>query len=385
MKNTMNQYKSQRTGFPVLSFVWLISYYVFFQFLSLSGLAEETGNIKSIVLQSQKLPFTPDEFYIAAVIDEREDKGPVAWLLPLATAAESTAPKAVDIEGGGLAGIQTFINRSLPADKKLRPLVLRLQECRIAEEAGEGNVVEGRVTLALAFDMQKGDERISLGTYRGGARYKRSAGHYGVVEPALRRSLITALTYVNDWMEQEAPTNFKLAKGVKVEFIDYEVETADTVFYSSHRSLVWEDFKARPRANRFAAEVFPTFSYKGDSRVEDGYIHLQLQLKVFVLKHSSWVKEGSKDAYGLNHEQRHFDLVKLVAERFRQKVLSMPLDPEDYDGRIGYQYLVFFREMNRLQEAYDGETAHGMNKVAQERWNKKIKADLSALSEKQDG
>lgn len=375
----MNQYKNQRTGFPVLSFVWLISYYVFFQFLPLTGLAEETGNIKSIVLQSQKLPFTPDEFYIAAVLDEREEKGAVAWLLPVVSGAESPELKAVDIEGGGLAGIQTFIDKSMAADKKLRPLLIRLQECRVTEEAGEKGVVEGRVELVLAFDLQKGDERIPLSTYKGGVRYKRSVGHYGVVEPALRKSLVSALTYINSWMEREASQNVKLAKGVKLKFSDYVPETADTVFYDPARPLVWDDFKATPRANRFAAEIFPSFSYKGNSKMEDGYILMDLQLKVYALKHASWVRKGSKDTYGLNHEQRHFDLVKLVAERFKQKVLSLPLQTDDYDGVIGYQYLEFFREMNRLQEAYESETAHGMNKAAQARWNKWIDEELDLI------
>lgn len=348
----------------------------------MQGSSRTDGEVlQSIVLQSERLPFNPDEFYISAIVDERADKGPVAWLLPGGITGNSASLKGVDLEGGALPAIQAFITHSMPANKKRRPLVIRLLECRITEKNGEAGVVEGRVSLALAFDLQKEEEDISLGTYSGGARYKRSASHYSVVEPALRRSLITALTYINDWMEREAPGNVKLAKGVKVEFVDYSIESADTVFYVSERPLVWEDFKARPRANRFAAEVFPTFSYKGDSHMEDGYVHLELQLKVFVLKHSSWVKEGSKDAYGLNHEQRHFDLVKIVAERFRHKVLSMPLEPEDYDGLIGYQYIEFFREMNRLQEAYDGETAHGMNKVAQERWNKKIEEELRTLSE----
>ena len=334
------------------------------------------GLIKSIALKAEVLPFTPKNFYIAAVLDERQEKGAVAWLLPT-TGGKSLQP--VDLEGGGQAAIQAFIQKSLPENKQLHPLVIRLQEVHISEESAEG-VVEGRVQLSVAFDLQKGEESITLGTYKGGARYKRSVGHYGVVEPALRRSLVTALTYVNDWMEREAPHNVKLAKGVKVHFLDYEAEEADTVFYSAQRPLVWDDFKAQPRANRFAAEIFPTFSYKGDSWIEDGYVHLQLQLKVFVLKHSSWVREGSKDAYGLNHEQRHFDLVKLVAERFKQKVLELPLQPDDYDGLIGYQYLEFFREMNHLQEAYDGETDHGLNKAAQERWNKKIAEELRLLA-----
>ncbi|MDX5422190.1 MAG: hypothetical protein LPK14_08050, partial [Hymenobacteraceae bacterium] len=142
-------------------------------------------------------------------------------------------------------------------------------------------------------------------------------------------------------------------------------------------------FRASPtRQSKFAASVFPSFAYEGQSEVVDGYIHLNLTLKVYVLQHSSWVKEGSKDAYGLNHEQRHFDIVKLVAERFKQKVQPDSLTLSDYNSIIQYQFIESYREMNRLQEQYDGETRHGLDKLAQERWNQRIDAELRALGAK---
>lgn len=357
--------------------VWLISYFLFFQFLPASR-AEEGGIIESIELNKENLPFTPAEFYVAEVLDEREEKGVVAWLLP-SVVSENAPAVGVDLYGGALPAIRTFIAQSMPANKALRPLRIRLQQCRIKEQEGRPGIVEGRVAVKLTYALLRGEEEVPLGAYSGGVLYKRSVGHYGVVEPALRRSLVSALTYVNEWMDREASTNIKLAKGVKVKFIDYYSEAEDTVFYSPHRPLGWEDFKAKPRSGRYAASIFPSFSYNGDSEIEDGYIHLKLQLKVYALKHSSWVKEDAKDAYGLNHEQKHFDIVKLVAERFKQKIKDMPLEVADYDGRIGYQYLAFFREMNRLQEAYDTETAHGLNKKEQERWNRRIEEELEAF------
>ncbi|MEX2594040.1 MAG: hypothetical protein WD426_14800 [Anditalea sp.] len=328
-----------------------------------------------IVLQIEPLPFTPTEFYISGLVDERKDPSAVAWLIPSRTG--SAKPVAVDLQGGGKTAIETFVLQSLPRNKKLFPVIIRLQEFHIKEKTGQKGVVEGELALHMSFDLQRESGPVHLMDYQGGLRYLRSANQYGVVEPSLRRSLGNALEYLHDWMEREALTNVKLTRGVKVILSDYVQDAdGDTVFYTPERPLRWEDFKAKPQPGNYVASVFPSFAWEGGSEVVDGYIHLHLQTKVYMLKSSSWVRHGARNAYGLNHEQRHFDIVKLVVERFKKKILTMELSPDDYEGIIGYQYLESFREMNHLQDEYDKETSHGINKAVQEKWNKRIDEEL---------
>jgi hypothetical protein len=338
-----------------------------------------SGDTDPIVLRSEKLPFTPKEFYIADIKDERADKKAVAYLLPV-TGSPATTTKAlpVDLKGGGLAAVRQFTRESLPRNTALRPVVVRLKELSVKEAAGTAGRVEGRVVVAMAFELQRGDETVPLLEYKGGARYERSAGKNEVVEPVLRQSLGDAFRYLNTWMDREAATNEKLAKGIKVTFTDYTGSAdQDTVFYTAERPLSWNDFRADVnRTSRFSATVFPSFSYEGDSKVIDGIVHLNLKMQVYVLKSSSWVKEEAKDAYGLNHEQRHFDIVKLVAERFKQKIKPDDLSLADYNSNIQYHFIESYREMNQLQDQYDGETQHGINKAAQELWNQRLEKEL---------
>jgi hypothetical protein len=192
--------------------------------------------------------------------------------------------------------------------------------------------------------------------------------------------MVDGIQYLNDWMNDAAPGSELLAKGIKVNFTDYGQNTdPDTVFYNFDRPLGWDDFQGRPRLSRYAASVFPGFSYDGSSEVKEGVIHVNLDVKVYMVKEASWVKANARDAYGLNHEQRHFDLVKLVAERFKQKIKPDLLTLEDYNSIIQYQFIESFREMNRLQEQYDQETRNGLDPMAQQRWNHKIDAELKAL------
>ncbi|MHC2991143.1 hypothetical protein OB13_05925 [Pontibacter sp. HJ8] len=341
-----------------------------------------SGDTDAIVLRSEKLSFTPKEFYIADIRDERADKKAVAYLLPVSgSPATKTKALPVDLKGGGLAAIRQFTRESLPRNTALRPVVIRLKELSVKEAAGTGGRVEGRVVVAMAFELQRGEETVPLLEYKGGARYERPASKNEVVEPVLRQSLGEALRYLNTWMDREAATNEKLAKGIKVTFTDYTGEADnDTVFYAAERPLTWNDFRAGVNpTSRFSATVFPSFSYEGDSKVINGIVHLNLKMQVYVLKSSSWVKAEAKDAYGLNHEQRHFDIVKLVAERFKQKIKPDELSLADYNSNIQYHFIESYREMSQLQDQYDGETQHGINKAAQEQWNQRLQQELKEL------
>jgi hypothetical protein len=331
-----------------------------------------------IVLQIEQLNFTPTEFFIAGLVDERKDRSAVAWLIPPGTA--NAKPNAIDLQGGGKSAIEAFVLKSLPRDTNLRPVIVRLKEARVVEKPGPRGTVEGELSLQLGFDLKGEEAPVHLVDYKGGMRYKRSLNQTNVVEPGLRRSLGNALEYLHQWMEREASTNVKLAKGVKVIFSDY-VDNADndTVYYTRDRPLVWDDFQAKPKPGPYAASIFPSFSWEGRSEVVDGVVHFHIRTKIYMLKSSSWVRQGAANAYGLNHEQRHFDIVKIVVERFKQKMLSMELSPEDYDSMMGYYYLETFREMNQMQEAYDKETQHGINKNSQEKWNQRIDQELNGI------
>ncbi|GAA4417747.1 hypothetical protein GCM10023187_50530 [Nibrella viscosa] len=348
--------------------VWLSAFLVVYLFVGLKQAADP------IALKAEPLPFTPKEFYIAEITDERPERGAIGHLIT----TPGRPAERVDLQGGTLPALRQFVRQSLRQNQLLRPIAIRVKQCKITEAPATGNRVEGRIVLSLAFDILRDGESVRLVEYQGGARYNRPAGQLTSVEPTLRQSLSDALRFLNTWMNQQANQNEKLAKELKVMFTDYSnpVET-DSVFYSVNRPLTWNDFRAKPSAiSRYAAAVFPSFAYEGGSETVNGVLNIKLTLKVYVLKSSSWVKEIARNDYALNHEQRHFDIVRIVAERFKQRVPADSLSIDDYNSIIQYQYLEAFREMNRLQEQYDGETNHGINQAAQERWNQRIDADL---------
>ncbi|MDN3669800.1 hypothetical protein QWY93_10740 [Echinicola jeungdonensis] len=333
---------------------------------------------ENIPLKVEKLPLDPKHFYIAEVWDEREDHSSVARLWT------NNSSKLLDVEKGS-DKLKNYYLESLPKNPELIPVIVRIGKIRIDEESGGGRSVPGKVKLVISFYKKGEDSPVHLIDYRGGVQYKRTAGQYQLISTVLSRALENSLQFFVKWIDQEIDSNINLAKGVKVFFRDYdEVESGDTVFYTPSRPIKWEDFQAPTRPGKYVASIFTSFSWEGESKVVDGWVHLYLTTKVFMLKNSSWVKSGSRDAYGLNHERRHFDITKLVVERFKKNIKNREMTPSDFDGVIGYEYLQTYRKMNKLQEAYDRETNNGRDRAAQEEWNTYIKEELAKVQKAND-
>ncbi len=358
----------------VFTILFLVSYKPAFQ------------KLDPIVLQAQALPFVPKEFYIAKVVDERADKSAVAWLFPLSNSKQKPVLQAIDFKGGGQVAIQDFIFQSLPRDKKLRPIVVHVKECKVMETAVAPGKIEGKVAVALAFDLMNEVDNIHLTDYRLDTKYTRPDNQLvNIVEPALRQSFVSALTYFNTWINNQTNDNPKLAKAVKVSIQDYhEKPEGDTIYYASNRPLNWNDFQEKTPNSKYAASVFPSLGFDEKREIVNGVIKIQLSMKIYVPKSACWVKDNDRTDYTLNHEQRHFDIAAIVGKHFEQKIKAMKLTVTNPDGPINVQYYESFREMNQLQDQYDGETRHGINTAEQERWNKRIDDDLVALGVKKN-
>ena len=226
------------------------------------------------------------------------------------------------------------------------------------------------------FDLEKESGPVPLTQYKSSARYTRPLSDLSIVEPTLRRVLGNSLNFIIGWIKKEASKNPAFVEGIKLTFSDYLEQHEDTVYYDPLRPLIWDDFREKRSENKYAATVFPSFGYDQRSKIEDGVLIVELVMKVFVVKSASWVGPGTSGNYNLKHEQKHFDLVKIVAERFKKKLLSEKLTPENYQGIINFEYLEFYREMNRVQQEYDEQTSHGTSALIQEFWNRKIESDL---------
>lgn len=335
----------------------------------------------TIILLDEKINFTPKEFYIADVADERKDRSSVASLI-VTSPDHSTANQKADLKDGAATSIRRFLNRNLNRDTSLRPIMITLKEFKITEIKQPNRQISGRLNIVFAFSLQAGYRTIHLVDYTGGIRYIRQENSPVDIEAILRQGIEGTLDFFNTWINSNAETNALLAKAVKLRFTDYnETPEGDTIYYSVKRPLTWADFKDKPRDNHFEAEILPLLGYTEKNQVLNGVIYVDMAIKVSTAKSDCWVK-GLKDDYTLNHEQRHFDIEKIASERYKKKLLVMKLPTDNFYGPINLEYLEALRDADRMQKQYDSETKHGQDRVAQERWNEEIDKELKGFGVK---
>jgi hypothetical protein len=354
-------------------FIFLIFGIISILFCGASPVKQKSDD--TIVLRDEKFDFTPREFYISDVADERKERSSVASLININPDHSSTTKQA-DLKDGAVVSVKNFISHNLHRDTSLRPVMLTLKEFKITETKLADGSVSGHLAVVFSFALQLSYYTVHLVDFTGGIRYSRSGNQPVDAEAILRHGIEGVISDFNKWISANAETNATLAKAVKVHFTDYtEKPEGDTIYYSVNRPLTWADFKDRPRDNRFEAEIFASIGYIEHNEVKKGVIYVNIAMKVDVAKSDCWIR-GEKDSYVLNHEQRHFDIEKLVGEHFKQKILAMNLPVDNFNGPINVEYLETLREATRMQKQYDAETHHGEDKQAQAEWNEKIDKEL---------
>lgn len=330
----------------------------------------------SVELKPTNFPIQINEYFIHQIISELDESRTLGTVIR--SSKNLIENHNVTLKGGLQKGLTNFFNDGFTRKNGHRPIVVRLKVFKIFESIQPAGLINGRVDVTISYEILRNSNPLKLVEYKGGSRYTRSITQENVIETVMNKTLINALLYFDKWMNREVSVNEKLAENVSISFHELErQQPMDTLFYSPGRKLKWSDFKSRPDAkSQFAAEIFPFFSFDESSRIVNGEIKVNLNLKVYLVRTFSWVKNFAQNTYTLNHEQRHFDIVKIAAEKFKENIRKEELTVDNYQGIISFEYLESLREMNRMQLKYDQETKHGTNPLQQARWDRIIEEQL---------
>ncbi len=141
----------------------------------------------------------------------------------------------------------------------------------------------------------------------------------------------------------------------------------ELIHWSETRKLTWADYKGAVRTDTDA--VASTATYLG---IEYNFNNKGFGYKITCSfsKTRSW---GShKTEYVLAHEQGHFDIAEIFARKLNKQLSDYKFDKNNFKTDLKKIYDTITAEKEKMQNDYDRETNHSINKEKQAEWLKKI-------------
>ncbi len=171
-----------------------------------------------------------------------------------------------------------------------------------------------------------------------------------------------------------------LAQPVTVN-IEYTVAipnpTGKLIFYNPGELLTIAAFAGNTDINSSAVAITSSgFAFKAGFKNAEGKATLIIKVYCSLNKQMSWMKPAGKNEYILQHEQQHFNISYLGAIEFMQQLKAAIFTIDNYNKLIEKLYNQSAKNMEDLQQAYDGETHNGIIKDRQHYWNEKINKRL---------
>lgn len=342
----------------------------------------ESYSQKLILINSEKLNLS-SAFHIDYIRDERLNKD-VLGMSPIGNVfVSATEKETISLKGGVVAAVKKMFSQSIPPNNSTISVSYTILELKISESKLQNGNISGQMFLRVAFSRLNKKDTILLTETTTSTSFLRSDAQMptGKYETILTSLFVKSLEYFDKWLVLNGGKSEALIKGVKIVFIpEPNGSVGDTVYYHS-KKITWEDFKGKPTNSQYGAAIFSNFAFGANFQIIDGLIVATIQTKTYMVRGMSWVTPAAHDAYSLSHEQLHFDITKLVVERFKKKITAMKADLViDLNSMIQYEYLESYREMNQLQNQYDNETQHSINRRKQIEWEEKVEKWLKEIS-----
>ena len=141
--------------------------------------------------------------------------------------------------------------------------------------------------------------------------------------------------------------------------------------WSAERKLNWADYKAPPNTESDAAASTTTY-LSIEYNITSNSFGYKIQSRFS--KTRSWGLH--KTDYILKHEQGHFDIAEVFARKLHKEMSEYKFNKKTFQKDLKKIYDEVTGEKEKIQNDYDKETNHSINKDKQAEWLKKIEKML---------
>ena len=138
--------------------------------------------------------------------------------------------------------------------------------------------------------------------------------------------------------------------------------------WEDRRCLEWDDFSGSIDENSFK-DIAAVSCLKLDYFIECGLdSNFHVDATAVFIPECSWVRPIGKTEYILNHEQRHFDISRIYADKLEFVCNTNPI-PCDNDKLLTTLIEMVLNEWQMVQKLYDSETIHSIDTHMQNTWD----------------
>ena len=145
----------------------------------------------------------------------------------------------------------------------------------------------------------------------------------------------------------------------------------ELVKWSPSSKLTWADYKASPNPNSDAAASTTTYLGISYNIASNSFSY---KIESSFSKTRSWGLH--KTTYILSHEQGHFDIAEIFARKLHRQMSAYKFNKNNFQRELKKIYQDILDEKEKMQNDYDRETNHSINKEKQEEWLKRIQIML---------
>lgn len=153
--------------------------------------------------------------------------------------------------------------------------------------------------------------------------------------------------------------------------LSFQTLLSQTIQWSTDRKLDFKDF-AHPtheEDNSTGAESYIGIDYKIVSNsIWTGKIKIKIYA-IFYPEKSWFNKKYIANSHILNHEQRHFDIAHVFADKLQNVINSQIKGTKDFNDNFQKLYDENFAEYKVFQARYDLETEQGANLEQQSKYD----------------
>ncbi len=156
-------------------------------------------------------------------------------------------------------------------------------------------------------------------------------------------------------------------------------DNEEMIKWDGNKRLNWSDYKGKPDRSSDAAASTSTYLV-----IDYNIMQKTMNYKIQSLfsRTRSWGLY--KTDYILGHEQGHFDIAEIFARKLHKKMSEYKFDKRTYQKSLGKIYDEIVEEKTEMQNDYDKETRHSINKEKQAQWLLKIEKLLEEYEDYAD-